>query len=178
MPLIFPLNGSSVYCVWYGLLLCTCRPHNLNISYVICHKMQKCRETLSTKLLGVWPRGSVMFMGCLCSYGYRHCKIHLSATKLSCFKICYCGTYWWKDKDSVQWILDWSVGIFWQNWQFFKLREALGRLCFLDYISLYYALHTILANCPKLGDTARDMKSVYSCLPRMPLEELRWDPQT
>lgn len=54
-------------------------------------------------------------------------------------------------------------------------------LCFKDYVSLYYGLYTILANYAKLGETAREMRSVnalYLCLPGMPLEELRWEPQT
>lgn len=51
----------------------------------------------------------------------------------------------------------------------------------MDYISLYYGLYTILANCAKLGETAGEMRSVYALnlsLPRMPLEGLRWEPQT
>lgn len=48
----------------------------------------------------------------------------------------------------------------------------------MDYIPLYYGLYTILANCGKLRETARDLRLVDSSLPRMPLEELRWEPQT
>lgn len=57
-------------------------------------KIQKCCETMSTKPLGGWPRRKHHIHDCLCSYGYRHFRIQLSATKLVIFQHLLLCTYW------------------------------------------------------------------------------------
>lgn len=53
-----------------------------------------------------------------------------------------CGEYW--------------IGVlaFLTELAIFKLSEASGCLCFMDYISVSYGLETSLANCVDLGGAA------------------------
>lgn len=141
--------------------------------------MQKCCETMSTKLLGGWPtrKHHIHELNCLCLYGYRHFRIYLSATKLVVFQhllLPHILMGRWRFCAVNTRLECWH---FWQNWRFFKVSEALGRLFFMDYLSLYYGLYTIIANRAKVGETAGEMTTVsalHLCLPRVLVEGLRW----
>lgn len=94
---------------------------------------------------------------CLYLYCYRHCRIHLSVTELVTFQpLLPLRCSWWKMKSWILCVV--NTGL--ECWHFltelaiFKLSEASGCLCFMDYISVSYGLDTSLANCVKLGEAA------------------------
>lgn len=136
-------NDSSSYCLWYGPFLCTCNPHILNISCVSHFKYAKLLEDsvhqtleklIKKETLYLWSVHIVIDVSRFIHQPQIGIFQHLLLLQLLIERWRFCLVNIWSEC--------WH---FWQNWQVFKMSEVLGRLWFMDYISLFYGLHTILA---------------------------------
>lgn len=156
--------------MWYELFFCTCIPHNLNIFYVV--TFQRCKNVVRHCPLNFWevdPQGSIIFKD-LTSFVYM--VIDISGfigqpQNWLYFNICYSCIYRWH---------------FWQNWWFFKVNEALGRLLYgliiYHFIMEYIPLSLIVLNWERLQEKwQQSLLCTSACLPRVPLEGLRWRPR-
>lgn len=128
----FFLNDDNLYCTWYGALTVWA------FSLLNTIKMQSFSVTMSPDPWEVDPEEASYSWMAFISYGSRHTKIQrigpiwtsvtpaLSDGKMKIL----CGEYC---IGVLAFLTEWAIF-------FFKLSEALGRLCTMDYVSFYCGL--------------------------------------
>lgn len=118
-------------------------------------QMEKCCVTVSHQTLGKLIQKEASYS----QTADVHIAIDISRRgcqpqNWSYFNICYFNTYWWKDEDSVQWILDWSVGISDRTGNFSNWVRHLGDLTL--WLTYHYLIDYV--PCLIIVLTERDWK--------------------